>query len=240
MQSRWIGKEIAAYGWDMLRIAIYDMDKTITRRPTWTPFLLSSAWHFARWRLIFVPVLALLVVGYAARLVSRAGLKEAAQYLMIGRATDARRVRAMADRFADRLTASGLFPQALAQMADDRAAGCRLVLATASFDFYVRAIAERLGVDDVIATGSASSPSGQVLAKIAGENCYGPAKLAMIRDWMAHTHIDRDATHIRFYSDHVSDSPTLAWADEAVAVNPHPPLRALALAKGWAIRDWTS
>jgi phosphoserine phosphatase len=44
--------------------------------------------------------------------------------------------------------------------------------------------------------------------------------------------------HVRFYSDHVSDAPTFAWADEPVAVNAHGPLRALARARGWRIEDW--
>ncbi|MDQ2762943.1 MAG: HAD-IB family hydrolase, partial [Pseudomonadota bacterium] len=79
---------------------------------------------------------------------------------------------------------------------------------------------------------------GAVRSGIAGENCYGPAKLRMIEDWMAGQGIARTDAEIRFYSDHVSDAPTLAWADEAFAVNPHAPLRALALVKGWTVLDW--
>ena len=44
--------------------------------------------------------------------------------------------------------------------------------------------------------------------------------------------------HVRFYSDHVSDAPTLDWADEAFAVNPHAPLLALAREKGWDVLRW--
>ncbi|MGL1278516.1 HAD family hydrolase, partial [Vibrio parahaemolyticus] len=75
-------------------------------------------------------------------------------------------------------------------------------------------------------------------ARLAGENCYGAAKLAMIEAWLAREGIAREKATVRFYSDHVSDAPALAWADEAFAVNPHPPLRAMAQARGWTVLDW--
>ena len=55
---------------------------------------------------------------------------------------------------------------------------------------------------------------------------------------MAGEGIARDDAHIRFYSDHVSDAPTLAWADEPFAVSPHAKLRALATGKGWPVLEW--
>ncbi len=222
----------------MQRLAIYDMDKTITRAATWTPFLLQSARGHAPWRLALLPLLAGTAIGYWAGLRDRGGLKEDAQRLMLGGNVPPPAMAAMADDFADGLLARGIYPAALARIAADRAAGYRLVLATASFDFYVQAIAARLGFDAVIATQSAVGPQGGIRAAIAGENCYGPAKLRMIQDWLATQGIAREAAHVRFYSDHVSDAPTLAWADEPFAVNPHAPLRAAAARAGWPVLDW--
>jgi uncharacterized membrane protein YczE len=37
-------------------LAIYDMDKTITRRATFTPFLIHAALGLAPWRLLLVPL----------------------------------------------------------------------------------------------------------------------------------------------------------------------------------------
>ena len=58
------------------------------------------------------------------------------------------------------------------------------MLATASYRLYADAIAERLGFDDVIGTGSVIGLDDRVHAKIDGENCYGPAKMRMIEDWL--------------------------------------------------------
>ncbi len=222
----------------MQRLAIYDMDKTITRAATWTPFLRHAVRARAPWRAALLPILAGVGFGYWAGIGDRASLKENAQRLMIGDTVRAADLAALADGFAGALMKTGIYPAAIARIADDRAAGYRLVLATASFDFYVQAIAARLGFDAVIATRSVVDDQGGVRAAIAGENCYGAAKLQMIEAWLAAQGIARDAAHIRFYSDHVSDAPTLAWADEAFAVNPHPPLRAMAARRGWLVLDW--
>ncbi len=219
-------------------LAIYDMDKTITHAPTWTPFLIHSARSGAPWRLALVPVAAFAAMGYVARLMSRGRLKQVMQRMMLGKSMSPEQERRAATAFADRVTKDGVFAAALRQIEADRAAGYRLVMATASYRFYVEAIAERLGFDAVIGTESLRDPKGHLLAGIDGENCYGPAKLAMIEAWMAREGIARADAHVRFYSDHVSDAPTFAWADEPFAVNAHGPLRLLAKAKGWPMPDW--
>ena len=217
-------------------LAIYDLDKTITRRPTWTPFLIAWARaHPAR-----APGLAASLVptlGYAARAIDRARLKERTHALVIGRRVPVAALAMAAERFADALVADGVHARALDRIARDRQDGARLVLATASYAFYVDAIAERLGFDAVVAT-RATMRDGIVEARIHGENCYGAGKRRMVEAWLAREGIARADATIRFYSDHVSDAPMFDLADEAVAVNAHGPLRALAAARGWRMEDW--
>jgi len=219
-------------------LAIYDMDKTITRKATWLPFLIHAARTAAPWRLALLPFAGLATLGYALKLYDRGRLKELTHRLMLGRALPPDRLAKVAASFADDVLASNIFADARARIAADRAQGYRLVLATASYGFYARAIAERLGIDDVVATQAESDGHGNLLAKIEGENCYGAVKLRMVQQWLAKSGIAREQAHVRFYSDHVSDAPVLAWADEPFAVNAHGPLRALAAAKGWPILDW--
>ncbi|MGY4398979.1 HAD superfamily hydrolase (TIGR01490 family) [Sphingomonas sp. UYAg733] len=220
------------------QLAIYDMDKTITVAPTWTRFLIGAARAHAPWRLALLPLAGLAVGGYGLKLINRARLKQVTQRLLLGASISRRDADIVSIRFADRVVADGLFAGARARIDADRAAGYRLVLATASYDFYVTAIAQRLGFDAVIATGSRLTEDGHICAAIDGENCYGPAKLRMIQAWLVAQGIDRSETQVRFYSDHVSDAPTLDWADEPFAVHPSPALRALAYVKGWPILDW--
>ena len=222
----------------MIDLAIYDMDRTVTRHATFTPFLLHCALRRAPWRLAFVPLVAASMLAYVAKLIDRAKLKEINHHLLLGRRIHPRDLKPLVNSFAERQAATNIRPGALAAIARDKAEGRRLVLATASYRLYADAIAERLGFDDVIGTGSIIGLDQRVHARIDGDNCYGPAKLRMIADWVEKSGLTGLHGHVRFYSDHVSDRPALEWADEAVAVNPHGKLRRLAGEYGWAVEDW--
>jgi HAD superfamily hydrolase (TIGR01490 family) len=219
-------------------LAVYDMDRTVTRIGTYTPFLLHCALRRAPWRLFFLPLVALSMLAYAARLIDRAKLKEINHRLLLGYKIHPRDLKPLVDSFADKQVASNIRPGALKAIARDKAQGRRLVLATASYRLYADAIAERLGFDDVIGTGSVIGLDERVHARIAGENAYGAAKMRMIADWVEKSGLKGVHGHVRFYSDHVSDRPAFEWADEPVAVNPHGKLRRLADKRGWAVEDW--
>ncbi len=219
-------------------LAIYDMDRTITRTGTYTPFLIHAALARAPWRLLLLPVALLAMLGYALKLFTRARLKEINQHLLLGYTISRAELEPVTASFADRVMRLNTLPGALQQIEADRAAGRRLVLATASYRLYVEAIAAKLGFDDVIATNSILGIDARVTAKIDGENCYGPAKLRMIEAWFQAEGIDRDQAHVRFYSDHASDAPVMEWADEAFAANPSAKMRALATKRGWPVLEW--
>ena len=222
----------------MSDLAIYDMDRTVTRRPTYTRFLLHCVLGRAPWRLVLLPVVLVPLAAYGVRLIERARLKEIMHQLLLGARVHPRDLAPMVDSFADQQLATNIRPGALKAIARDKAERRRVVLATASYRLYADAIAERLGFDDVIGTGSVVGLDERVHAKIAGENCYGPAKMRMIADWVEKSGLTGVHGHVRFYSDHVSDQPAFEWADEPVAVNPHGKLRRLAEERGWAIEDW--
>ena len=222
----------------MSDLAVYDMDRTLTRHATYTPFLIHCALRRARWRLLLLPLVALSMIAYATRAIDRAKLKEINHRLLLGGQVHPGQLKPLVDSFAERQVATNIRPGALKAIARDKAEGRRVVLATASYRLYAEAIAERLGFDDVIATGSVTGFDDRVHAKIAGENCYGPAKMRMIADWVEKSGLTGAHGHVRFYSDHVSDQPAFEWADEPVAVNPHGKLRRLAEERGWAVEDW--
>ena len=222
----------------MSDLAVYDMDRTVTRRATYTPFLLHCALRRAPWRLLFLPLVLLSMLAYVARLIDRAKLKEINHHLLLGSKIHPRDLKPLVESFADTQVVTNIRPGARKAIARDKAEGRRLVLATASYRLYADAIASRLGFDDVIGTGSVIGLDERVHAKIAGENAYGEAKMRMIAGWVEKSGLKGVHGHVRFYSDHVSDRPALEWADEPVAVNPHGKLRRLAEERGWVVEDW--
>ena len=220
------------------KLAIYDMDRTITIRGTYTPFLLHVAARMAPWRLILAPFVVLAMLAYVTKLIRRKTLKEINQRLMIGGRVSRARLAPHIESYADGVMAKNTRAGALDQIARDKAEGYTLVLATASYRLYVDAIARRLGFDAVIATDHLGQDLDYVRARIAGDNCYDAAKLRMITDWMASQGSTREAAYIRAYSDHVSDAPMLEFAADPYAANPHKPLAVLAGERGWPRVDW--
>jgi HAD superfamily hydrolase (TIGR01490 family) len=220
----------------MTDFAIYDMDRTVTRRATYTPFLIHCALRRAPWRLLFLPLVVASMLAYVLKLIDRGRLKEINHHLLLGHKRHPHELKPLVEDFARKVVSTNVRPGARDAIARDKAEGRRIVMATASYRFYSREIADRLGFDDCIGTNSILGLDERVHAKIDGENCYGPAKLRMIREWLERSGLERG--HVRFYSDHASDRPAFEWADEAVAVNPHDRLAWLAAERGWQQVDW--
>lgn len=221
-----------------ITLAIYDLDRTITSLPTWTPFLLFAARRLAPWRLTLIPLVAVAALCRAIGLIDRDRLKTVMHRCLLGPAVKPDRLDAIVQRFADRFVRDHIQPGAHRQIAADRADGRRIVIATAAHRFYAAAIADRLGIADLIATEAPRNAAGEILPGFDGANCYGAAKQRMIAQWLAERGIDRASAHIRFYSDHGSDAPTFAWGDEAVVINANVRLSALAQQEGWRSEDW--
>lgn len=219
-------------------LAIYDMDKTVTRRATYNGFLLHMAFNKSPWRLFLSPLLPFGLLLYLLKIWDRGRLKQFSQRLLIGSRVSPEKFARYLESHADLVVGRNVYPQLLARVAEEKAAGYRHVMATASYRLYVEAIAKRLGFEHVIATNLATDSSGHVLARIDGHNCYDAAKLDLVKAWMATNGLKREDCHIRAYSDHVSDAPLLAYADEPFATNPHEPLAEMAKANDWEIIDW--
>ena len=222
----------------MQKISLYDMDRTITVRGTYTPFLFHMVFARAPWRLAFLPLLPFGFIGYALQLISRGQLKTFNQRMLLGKGPKLKALQPHIERFADRVLRSNRYRKAIDQIESDRADGRTLVLVTASYELYAEAIARRLGFDHLIGTRLEVDSRGRVLPVIIGENCYDDAKIGRIKELFASQGWQRANAHIRAYSDHVSDRAMLEFADEAIATTPTLPLRLLAGQHGWQIVDW--
>ena len=217
----------------MRRIAIYDLDRTVTVKPTFTRFLAFAARRRAVWRLAFAPVWVAALMGYKMKFYPREPMKAFGIRLFIGgRFGDT--VRAdLAEAFAAAEVAGNIAPGALRTMQEDRAKGASLILLTAAPDIYAPAIAQKLGFDDCIASRHKRDDTDW-LAAIDGRNNYGAEKVRRVEAWLSVQGIDRADCHITAYSDHASDAPIFDFADKAVLVGRyHQPQN------GWQCADWS-
>ena len=218
------------------RVSILDLDRTLTRNGTYTPFLLQAAWTLAPWRLSLVPVVLTCMAAYKLRLISRKRLKELMHRALIGPRSGRTEIATVARRFAQRLDRTNIYPAARALIEHERSNGQILIMATAAHRFYAAAIANQLGIEHVVATESAWIDNE--LTPILGTNCHSRDKLSRLSEYLQQNGIERQACHCRFYSDDHSDLPTFEWCDEPIVVNPSLRLRRLASDRGWRVLRW--
>lgn len=218
-------------------LSIFDLDRTLTVLPTYTPFLWFAVRSRAPWRVLLLPLLLPVAILYALKLIPRRRMKQTMHRVALGGTLPEREAARLADRFARDLLSRGLYAEGVALIESERQAGRRIILATAAPHVYAAALARRLGIADVVATAS-SWRDGQLTSEIASANCYGTDKRAMVEAFMAQAGLTREAAHIRFYSDHASDLPMFELADEAIAVNPSAKLRGIAATRSWTVLDW--
>lgn len=214
-------------------IAIFDLDGTITRRDTYVAYLLGYLRHHPLvWRRL--PFFALAATRWVGRPLDDTGMKVAALRAVFA-GLDHARIEAWNDSFVPWCLRRLLRAGAEARIAAHRAAGHRLLLATASLDLYVHRLARELGFDQVLCTRVAWTADGRLAGGLDGGNLKGEAKLAAVRRAVSAW---RAAPFVIAYSDHHADLPLLRWADRGVAVCPTRKLAAAAAAEDLAVENW--
>lgn len=125
-----------------------------------------------------------------------------------------------------------IIPDASLQLiAKHRKAGDELIIITATNSFVTSPIAERLGVQHLIAT-EPELIEGEFTGKVAGEPCYREGKVKRLHRWLSDNHMNLEASW--FYSDSHNDIPLLEEVENPVAVDADEILSALARERGWS------
>jgi len=97
--------------------------------------------------------------------------------------------------------------------------GHRIVVVSASPEYYVRAIGDELGVDGVVATRLAVDDGGRLTGHYDGGNCRGEQKRARVLAWMASRTAPGDARPLLWaYGNSAGDRSLLEAADVGVDV----------------------
>ncbi|MBA4243904.1 MAG: HAD-IB family hydrolase [Pseudomonas sp.] len=120
-------------------------------------------------------------------------------------------------------------------LAAHREAGDRLLVISASAHFLVSAIAERFGIDEVLAI-DLELQHGFYSGRTQGVLTYREGKVTRLHAWL--TEQNENLAGASFYSDSRNDLPLLQLVDKPFTVNPDPTLRAHAEQAGWPILNW--
>jgi phosphatidylglycerophosphatase C len=197
----------------MLRIAAFDVDGTLTRRDCVVPFIRKVAG--------IRPVAAQLARNARQTIPAvvrrdRDRLKAlGARAAFAGRNVDD--VQQLADIFAAEVFATGLRPDKWSTMSRHAAAGDQIVLVSASFEVYLRPLAELLGAHDVLAV-RLENDGDTFTGNLLGPNCRGPEKVHRLSEWLDEHHGGRANVHVTAYGDSTGDRELLLDSDTAVYV----------------------
>lgn len=113
-----------------------------------------------------------------------------------------------------------------------RERGDYLLIITATNRFITGPIAERLGVEDMLATDP-ECIDGRYTGKVAGTPCFREGKVTRLQEWLKVRPYALSEAY--FYSDSNNDLPLLEQVGNPVAVDPDPTLKATAEKHGWPI-----
>lgn len=198
----------------MQRIVVFDLDVTLTRYDTFLPFV-SGYLRFARRRRSLALWKMPLYLAAFWHWGDRSWVKDCVLRAFMG-GEPCERVNAWAERFADYLMTHAMRESGLAELRHHQQEGARVILASASFDVYVEALAARLGITEILATRVKWDECDRLLG-MHGNNCRDDEKLRRIRGLLT----DVEHGHgVTAYSDSHADLPLLAWAENGVAVCP--------------------
>jgi HAD superfamily hydrolase (TIGR01490 family) len=214
--------------------AIFDLDRTMTRKDTFIPFLFIAL-QARPYRVFHAVLLPLAFLVFKLGLRDNGWLKQVFLRAIAGGATQSQ-ISAWSDRLLGNLMYQGINTQALEQLDHHRQSGHQTILVSASYDFYVRQLAAEMGFDTVICTEAAWTSDARLSGTSPSGNCYGPVKLQRLREGFL---ADRKLWRVVVYSDHCSDLPLLEWADEAVVVNPGRKARQMARSRNFEVRHWS-
>jgi phosphatidylglycerophosphatase C len=193
-------------------IAAFDVDGTLTTRDCVRPFLERAA---GRRRLITSMFRRPLATVVAAVRRDRDRFKE----IIVGGSLRGKLiadVETTGEQFAQYVLVNWLRPDTLRRLRWHQQAGHRIVLVSASLAAYLRPLASRLGIDDVLCTDSTRA-GDRYGDRLVGLNCRADEKRRRLEQWLE----EQRSVHAEVwaYGNSAGDRELLARADHAVWVN---------------------
>lgn len=213
------------------RLALFDLDGTLTRHDTFFPFVTGLlARHPARW--LRVPLLLVPLLGFLLRRLDRGGLKGAVLFVLF-RGLARAEVEDWAALFAAHAVRQRMFPDAVIALRGHVSSGDHVVVLSASPDLYVPLIAAALGAHEAHCT-AIRWHGGRLDGRLAGPNRRDVEK-ARVLDTLRAAH---PGLPVIAYGNSGADLIHMRRCEQAVFVNGRTGLVASLTADGIRCVGW--
>lgn len=213
------------------RLAVFDLDGTLTRADSFGPFVLGLLREHPL-RALRLPLLFFPALGYLLRIVDRGGLKSAIIRLLFGGMPRAA-MEAFADGYARHVVDRQMFAEGVAALNAHVAGGDRVVLLSASPDLYVPRIGTLLDVHETHCTRIRWN-GDRLDGRLDGLNRRDEEKLRVISQLRA----ANPGLPVIAYGNSAPDLVHMRHCDEAVYVNADSALASRLTAEGMLCVTW--
>lgn len=199
----------------MVKLAIFDVDFTLTKKETllqFYKFMIKKNPKF----LIYIPRAIYSGVFYAFGLHDEKRTKEI--FIRFIRGIKENKMEELVEEFYETNLSKILYKDAISTIKKLKNQGCKIVLISASPEFYLKSFYNIKEVDKVIGS-KIFCKDGSYENEMDGENCKGQEKVKRLEEYLKEEKIEVDFKNSYMYSDSLSDLPLFNLVGNPYLIN---------------------
>jgi len=214
--------------------AFFDLDHTLLPFDTQALFC-NFVLRKEGWRRLYLLLYLLSLPLFLVRILDLRAMKRVFASYLWGMPRE--RLGAYVSEFLESDFDASLYPEVASELERQREEGRLLVLNSASPEFYLEGIAEKLGFDHFLGTDMIVEDRMPLLPRIEGPNNKKEAKITAMIAREIIPDLEEEGMEMFLdswsYSDSSADIPLLSIAEHGVMIHPGDKLASVGLEKGW-------
>lgn len=199
----------------MKKLAIFDIDYTITKKETLMEFYKYIVKNDIK-NIKFLPRALFSGAMYGLKVYDEKRVKES--FLKFIEGIDEKELAVLTKRFYDERLSSILYDDAVKMIKKLKKEGYMVILISASPEFYVKEFYAIEEVDIIIGTKFAFE-GGKFIRQMDGKNCKGEEKVKRLYEVLKDKNIEADFANSYMFSDSLSDKPLLDLVGKPYLIN---------------------
>lgn len=199
----------------MERLAIFDVDYTLTKRETLMEFYLFMLRKNPK-LIIHLPKSLISVFFYVFRIFDAAKAKE--NFISFIDGIEEKNMKKLVEEFYEKKLSKIFYKDAIDTMKKLKKQGCKIYLISASAEFYLNELYKIKEVDRIIGTRF-TCENGKYRRKIVGQNCKGEEKVKRLMYVLKQENIEVDFENSYMFSDSLSDMPLFELVGNPYLIN---------------------
>lgn len=197
------------------KLAIFDVDFTITRRETLMELYRYSVKENKR-NIRYLPRALYGGIMYLAGVYDEKRVKES--FLKFIDNMDEKELKSFVKRFYENRLSKILYNDSIEMIKKLKSEGYDIYLISASPEFYLNELYSIKEIDKIIGTRFAFE-DGKFKRKMIGKNCKGAEKVVRLNEVLKKENIEVDYENSYMFSDSLSDKPLLDLVGNAYLIN---------------------